>query len=139
MKTISVHLNDKVEGCLYKLMQENDCTISDVVNIAILTLAQEPKLEIIKPDTLWNSIKREIEEKTGISIKQFCEEKQINYHSFYNLCTRLEKGSLVYGFGGKNKWRDKQDERLYKTHTSYIVHCIKTSCDIDLENYKKGD
>ena len=135
MRTISVYLNDAAEQCLLHLMRENNCTISDAVTISLMAVAQETQPLFSKSVTLWDTVKRKVLEECRVDIQTFCDIHQVNLPSLRHLCYRLERGSTVRGFGGRNKWRDKQDGREYKTHTAYATACLKQHTGLDLEEY----
>jgi len=133
MRTISVYLNDRTEEALDEIMQKNGCTISDAVSIALLTLAQEGSPIFTPTVTLWQKLKAAVQQATGQQIQDFCHQHGIKLEVLRALCKRLENGSTIRGDGDSNKWRDKQDGRIYKTHTSYAAQVLKKECDIDLE------
>lgn len=135
MRTISVYLNDTAQYNLEKIMLVNECSISDAVTIALQSLAAESNRIFTPTHTLWGKIKQAVERNTGLTIAGFCEQYGIRRQTLRDLCRRVENGSEIRGFGDSNKWRDKQDGRIHKTHTAYITDCLKKHANIDLEAY----
>ena len=134
MRTISVYLSDETEEHLAKIMNLNQCTAADAINIALRTLSAETRRVFTPEYTLWQNIKMAVINATGLEIREFCEKYAIHYPALRALCRRIEQGSSVRGFGDSNKWRDKQDGRLYKTHTAYACDMIRKHVGIDLDN-----
>ena len=134
MRTISVYLSDEAENHLDKIMNLNQCTAADAINIALRTLSAETRRVFTPEYTLWENIKRAVMNSTGLEIREFCEKHAIHYSALRALCRRIEQGSSVRGLGDNNRWRERQDGRLYKTHTAYAYDMIKKHIDIDLEN-----
>lgn len=134
MRRISVVLDDVTEKALCQIINLNKCTISDAVAMGVLILAQEP-INVMKilPDPMEPIIKALETHRPGMSLDNWCDCHNINKYRLYYLVKRCHNGSTVWGFGNtKNKWRDKQDERRFKTHTSWIAHCLKEDLGIDL-------
>ena len=131
-KNISVHLDDYAEESLKRIIQVNRCSISDAVVSAINALGMEefPCMEFDK--TPMEPIKLAIEE-SGMSVEEWCQSKVIDIKRLRYLVNRCAKGGTVWGLGNnKNKYRDKQDQRTFKTHTSWIAHCLMEDFGIDL-------
>ena len=132
MRTISVYLDDTAESALNKIMDINKCSITDAVVMGLLTVAQEEAPLITPTVTLWGKLKHAVQQATNAPIAAFCITNAIQLSDVRSLCNRVEKGSQVKGFGSSNKWRDKQDGRLYKTRTAYIYDSLRR-LGIDLE------
>jgi len=128
MKRISVLLDDIVTNALKQTMEINKCSISDVVNSAILAFSIDKQPVIVKEVTPVT----ELFEKIG-DVDLWCSGRNINKARLKYLVTSSAKGHNITGFGNtKNKWRDKQDSRKFKTHTSWIAHCLKEDFGIEL-------
>ena len=133
MKKISVILDDITEKTLNKLVKLNKCSITDIVNSSILAFAMDTQPVIIGYDELLFNIENAAQSKGFGTLDNWCQERNINKYSMRQLIKRINKGSEVSGFGNtKNKWRDKEDGREFKTHTAWIAHCIKEDFGIDI-------
>lgn len=126
MRQISIKLDNSAEQSLEKLLAKNDMTISNIVNIAIISLEKEGiKLELIDNNTLYQLIKTKLKEQNS-TIEQYCEYRVISKQMLQYVCRQLDNNKIIKGFGNyHNKWRDKEDGRLFKTHTAWIAHCLK--------------
>jgi hypothetical protein len=128
MRKISVQLDEIVSQKLDETIKINRCSISDVVNAAILAFAQDKQPVILKPSTPTS----EMFEVIG-DVDAWCNKYAITKSRLRYLIERTAKGHNVCGFGNsKNKWRDKLDGRVFKTHTAWIAHCLKEDFGIDL-------
>lgn len=134
MRKISVQLDNLAEEALKQLLSYNRCTISDIVNAAILAMSKDKQPLFHIDHSPWRKFKDKIKEEfPHIVLKDWCVTKDIDINRLRYLVTSTERGSTVSGFGNtKNKWRDKQDERQFKTHTSWIAYCLKQDFDIDI-------
>lgn len=135
MRTICVCLDTQGEQALQQILDLNSCTISDAVNIALMLFANEKTPLYIKTPSLWSTVKSKIYDTFGYTAAVYCYERGLNYVSMRALCYRLERGASVKGFGSFNKWRDKNDDRLYKTHTAVITEQLRKDAIIDFEEY----
>jgi hypothetical protein len=129
MRKISVRLDEISSNKLDEVMEINNCTISDVVNTAIIAFAQDKQPVMVKNDT------SEYDEILAIigNLDEWCAIRSIDKTRLKYLVKRTLDGHNVTGFGNtKNKWRDKQDDRLFKTHTAWIAHCLKEDFGIEL-------
>ena len=134
-KTICVFLDDYTEEALYRIMAVNQCSISDAVIMALgsMSVVEFPSMNK-EPDPLLR-IKQVIDDSHGLwdSLDHWCEDRCIIKSRLRYLMLRIANGGTVCGFGNaRNKWRDKQDGRQFKTHTAWIAHCLKTDLGIDI-------
>ena len=131
-KKISVQLDKMATDALEEIMAINKCTISDAVNAALLAFSKDKQPCMLieeKPiDVVYAAMA-----KQGVDINEWCDTRNINILTLKYLVKRCANGGTVWGFGNnKNKWRDKQDGRVFKTHTAWIAHCLKEDFGIDL-------
>jgi len=127
MKKISVVLDDTAETSLNKLLEMNGVSISDIVNAAVIAMAFEVQPVFPdKPGGLYETLKH----KRDLGV--WCTLRGINRRVRWALCERVDEGKAVRGLGDSNRWRDKQDERLYRTHTAWVAHCIREDFGIDI-------
>lgn len=133
-RKISVQLDNSADAALEYLMSTNSGTISDLVNVAITALAKNEQPVLNLNHSAWGDFKVTFMNKfPDISITTWCYDKGIDLSRLRYLINRTAKGGTVWGFGNaKNKWRDRLDDREFKTHTAWIAHCIKEDFDIDI-------
>jgi hypothetical protein len=132
MRKISVVLDSYALKSLEEMTKINECSISDVVNTALIAFSRDKQPSIIKGNcTPWGEFK----EKVGINqINFFCDSRGIDLARLRYLVNSVAKGGTVCGFGNtKNKYREKEDDRLFKTHTAWISYCLKEDLGINLE------
>lgn len=128
MRKISVLLDDISSRKLEESMSVNNCSISDVVNAALIAFSNDKQPVIYKEETEYTKIASVIGD-----VDNWCNNRNIDKSRLKYLIKRTSEGSTVCGFGNtKNKWRDKQDERIFKTHTAWISHCLKEDFGIEL-------
>lgn len=133
MRRISVNLSNQVEQTLNTLMKINECSISDIVNAAIIYFgtAEQPCIEST-PDAL-RDLRKVISESKYKTFELWCFKRNLKPERVRYLLRNTNSGKRVWGFGNSvNKWRDQEDERTFKTHTAWIAHCLKEDFDIDL-------
>lgn len=128
MRKISVQLDDIVSAKLNEVVSVNKCSISDVVNAAILAFAQDKQPVIYVEPTQYDDIFSRIGD-----VDSWCKLREIDKSRLRYLIKSSNNGHTVCGFGNtKNKWRDKQDSRKFKTHTAWIAYCLKEDFGIEL-------
>jgi len=134
MKKISVILDAATERALFNLKSSTGSAISDIVNVAIISLeASGYRNEHEMPEQcLMRQILDKVIESKWRTLENWCEAKSINKISFKRFIKRVSSGSVIYGRGSKNKWREKEDGRLFKTHTSWMAHCLEEDFNIAL-------
>jgi hypothetical protein len=134
MRRLSVLLDSSAEAALLKLLNDNPATISDLVNTALIALAQAPQPVLQQASPLWGRVLQGVKaKKLHNTVQEWCDAWGIKYTTLRALITRVEAGSTVVGTGGKNKWRDKQDGRLFKTHTAWVADCLEKDLGISLD------
>lgn len=138
MKKISVNLDDIGEAALTALQSRTKQSVSDLVNIALVTLQHTDYNGVgdIMGSSLLYALQEAVEASQWRTIDNWCRHRNIKKERLTYLIDRCYNGHTVYGSGSKNRWRDKEDGRIFKTHTSWIAHCLKEDFDIDLI---KGD
>jgi len=132
-KKISVQLDNMADTALKEIMEINKCSISDAVNAALLSYSKDKQPSMIIDRSPWALFKEQFAEVSKDTIANWCEHRSIDITRLRYLITRTANGGNVCGFGNKkNKWRDKNDDRQFKTHTSWIAHCLKQDFDLDI-------
>ena len=132
-KKISVQLDGMADSALKEIMTINRCSISDAVNAALLSYSKDKQPSMIIEQSPWSEFKLKFADVCNDTIAEWCEYRAIDIVRLRYLITRTSKGCGVGGFGNKkNKWRDKNDDRQFKTHTSWIAHCLKEDFNIDV-------
>jgi hypothetical protein len=132
-KKISVDLDIMQQEALSRIMDKNKCSISDAVNVAIMLLDNEEQPVFPKNDSLLTAIKDAVKQSQWKTLNQWCKERNIIKPRLFYVINSVSKGKTIIGNGNvKNKFRDAQDDRIFKTHTSYIVHCLKKDLNFDL-------
>lgn len=131
-KKISVQLDNMGSQALDDILTVNKCTISDAVNAALLAYSKDKQPSMIIEPKPMDAVRSAIEAKFT-TVENYCLIKGISKARLVYLVNRCAKGSTVWGLGNtKNKWRDKQDGRQFKTHTAWIAHCLNEDFGIDL-------
>lgn len=127
MRKISVVLDHIASAALDKLLESNQASISDIVNAGIMAIAydDQPVFPIVN-EGLFEKLRR------LKNITEWCKARGIDRKALYSLCQRVDQGKEIRGLGDSNRWRDRQNERLYRTHTAWIAHCIREDFGIDL-------
>ena len=127
-RRICVQLGSKAGEALDKLLAVNRCTTSDAVNAAIIAFAYDNQPTIfppVKPET-------DILEQIG-NVAEWCNSRGIKRQRLVYAIRRSLAGHTISGFGNsRNKYRDKDDGREFKTHTAWIAHCLKQDFNIDI-------
>jgi hypothetical protein len=127
-----VVLDRDTEKVLEKLLSINKCSISDIVVSAINSFGMDSQPCIIVPEDPLQSLRDMVSKSRWGTIENWCIAREINRRRLTYLMKGFLNGSKVWGFGNsKNKWRDKQDGRVFKTHTAYIAHCLNEDFGID--------
>jgi hypothetical protein len=130
MKKISVKLDDATYNALMETRDKNSCTISDVVNAAILAFSRDKQPVMIIDKSAWESF-RDTHGKDFIS--KWCECRSIDQARLRYIINRTARGGAVCGFGNiRNKARDAEDGRIYKTHTAWIAQCLIDDFGMDI-------
>jgi len=131
MKKISVNLDDITIDALETITSINNCSISDAVNAAIIAYSKDTCVTI-------HSSPRPIDEiiallPEGVTLGDWCEQRNIDVARLRYLVDRTAKGGTVWGFGNsRNKVRDQDNDRIFKTHTAWIAHCLKEDLGVDI-------
>jgi hypothetical protein len=132
MRRISVLLDDSSESALDKVLTINGCTTSDVVNAALMAFSYDTQPVLPASPSVVRDLKAEFRSH-NIDIDQWCDTNHIKKYRMFHLVNRVARGGVVCGFGNeKNKWRDKKDDRQFKTHTAWIAHCLKRDINYDI-------
>jgi hypothetical protein len=132
-KKISVVLDTLTEKALYTLMDKNNCSISDVVNFAIISLNEKKEEIPTFGNNLLGKVKVLIKNSEWLTLDNYCEANAIQKARLHYVLRSIDSGKSIAGTGNvTNKTRDKQDDRLFKTHTSWIVHCLNKHFDLQL-------
>lgn len=133
MKKLSVILDESATIALEELISKG-YTITDAANIALVMLNRESQ-ECEIERTFYTKLKGMIFDKFNMSISNWCVINNITLNKVRYVCRAYEEGKTISGFGNyKNKWRDKNTERLFKTETAKIANCIKRDFKIDVSN-----
>ena len=129
MRKISVCIDDTTNQKLIELVKINDCTLSDIVNSAIIAFSMDSQPVMFVHKSKYD----ELVERIG-DVDRWCYARGIDKARLRYLVNSVENGHSITGSGNtKNRFRDKNDDRLFKTHTSWIAHCLKEDYNIDLE------
>lgn len=122
MKKISVNLTEYVEYELYELMGINDCSASDIVNMAIIAFAAD-KSRVTIASGLYDELNDKCRE-SGSTIEDWCHDYNVDINKMKYFCKQVDKGKHIIGFGNyKNKWRDTGGN--VKTETARIALLVK--------------
>lgn len=122
MKKISVNLTEYTENAMYEIMETNDCSASDAVNMALIAFAAE-KNKVLVSNGLYEELNDKCKE-AGYTIEEWCYEYGIEISKMKYFCKQVDKGKQIIGFGNyKNKQRDK--EETVKTETARIALLVK--------------
>lgn len=125
MKTITARLDNTTEKALDSLL-ELGYSISDIINIAIITLEANPP-PIKEPTTLYEKLNCNTQMVTW-AIKNGFDINKVKY-----TCKMIEDGKTIKGFGNSiNKYRDKNQPK-FKTETSKIAWKLKEDFGIEYE------
>jgi hypothetical protein len=119
MRKISVNLTTNVEKSLEKIMlMNNNCSISDFVNTAILALSMDKHPCLVRSDDYMNELRKKVQQSKFQTIENWCEYRQIDKARLKYLLKRCAAGHNYIGNGPtKNRHRLKEDDRVFKTHT----------------------
>lgn len=130
-KKISVLLDESSTKALDSLKKEHECTISDIINAAIILLKKENKITFEKRPRF--NCENMFSESKFKTIGAWCEARNINPERAYYVLDRINNNHRIYGYGNtKNKWRDKRDGRMFKTHTAWIAHCLEEDFGMEI-------
>ena len=130
-RKISVQLDGTAARALNEVLDINGCTISDAINAAIVSFSKDKQPVIMKEELHVVIVK--IQESNWRTIDNYCDFRKIDKSRLRYLLKRTAKGHNVCGFGNTvNKHRDKNDDRLFKTHTAYIADCVKKDFGVEL-------
>ena len=128
MRRISVLLDEITSRKLNEIIDENDCSISDAINASVIAFSLCGEKVISSVENYHKDVYKIIGD-----VDKWCESRSIQKSRLRYVINSSHYGHTVCGFGNtKNKWRDKQDGRLFKTHTAWIAHCLKEDFGIDL-------
>jgi hypothetical protein len=133
MRRISVILDEISEKAVEDIIAKNKCSISDAVNAALLAYSMDNQPSMFIDQGPLVKVTEAVAKTEWGTVENWCHHRSIDKNRLKYLIKRCESGSTVWGFGNtKNKWRDKQDDREFKTHTSWIAHCLKEDLNIIL-------
>ena len=133
-RKVSIILDKYAAYGLDVIIEANGCSISDAVNAALHAYSLNPQpTMVLDPQPIKDVLHRIVTMTNYGTLENWCNAKSIDIQRLKYLVSSCNKGKTVYGFGNtKNKWRDKQDGREFKTHTAWIAHCLKQDLDIDV-------
>lgn len=128
---ITVRLDAYAGKVLEELVERHKCTVTDIVNAALITAKDAQFTSLITEKTLLETVTIKLNEM-GQTLESWCTQNGIDRRSLADLCRRVEKGCDIYGNGSTgNRWRDKEDDRVYRTHTAYITECVERDTGIN--------
>lgn len=132
MKKISVQLDLSSVRALEKIQTINRCSISDAVNMALISFAQREEQVINNEDeSLYKKVTFQCLSKFNMSIKDWCLNNAIDIRKLQEVCRKISDNKTIIGYGNlRQKWRDKNDGRIYKTQTSYVEYCMRRDFEI---------
>lgn len=125
MKTITARLDNSAERALDSLL-ELGYSISDIVNIAIVTLEANPP-PVKEACNLY--------EKLNIQVNMYdwAFKNTFNINKVKYTCKMIDEGRTIKGFGNTvNKYRDKNKPK-FKTETARIAWKLKEDFGIEYE------
>lgn len=133
MRKISVNLDDISEKALEEIVFKNNCSTSDAVNAALLAYSMDTQPSMFLSAGVLEPLEIAIKTSSYNTVDEWCKDRAIDKVRLKYLMKRCAEGGTVWGMGNtKNKWRDKQDSREFKTHTAWIAHCLKEDFGIDI-------
>jgi hypothetical protein len=131
MKSRTFQLEERTYKMLQDMSVYSGYSMNDIVHIA---------LEVLHNETLPKAMIPYVKEKVYAAIfkqnktvENWCIENAVNIKHLHYCLRRIAKGHTLYD-GDTNKWRAKNDDRMYKTHTAYVAERIRVSLGIDLQN-----
>ena len=132
-KKISVLLDEQAYTALEKILANNQCTISDAVNVALSTLGNEDRPIFPNSDSPLGNLRMIIKNTSWNTVEEWCIYRGIIKVRLYYLLRAVKAGHVICGTGNvKNKQRDAIDGRIFKTHTAWIAHCLKEDFGLNL-------
>jgi hypothetical protein len=132
----SINLDDRAETALSEILEINHCTITDAIHAALIAYSMSDKKTIFpeERDNLFRRLQEISLEKHKMTLEAYCNCHAIKIDRLKYLLRSTGSGASVSGFGNaRNKYRDKNDERMFKTHTAWIANCLKADFDLNLQ------
>jgi len=130
MKTKSISLDEYSLKALENIISINNCSVSEAICVALITFEKE-HLEFKTDVKILDKIKKLLSSKNQ-TLEDWCNKYAIKKETVAYVCSSLDQGKKIIGYGNyKNKWRDKNDERFYKTQTAYVAMLIEKEFGIE--------
>ena len=132
-KRICVQLDEHAAISLETVRTLNRCSISDVVNAALIAFSQDTQPVMMLEPRALALVEEAVEQTAWGTVDNWCEARNIKRSRLVYLMRSASRGHNVWGAGNLvNKWRDRNDDRVFKTHTAWIAHCLKQDFEIEL-------
>lgn len=125
MRKISVVLDSSAAKAMEKLQRINIATISDIVNAAVVAFCNSENPILWIEHTTYQKLKDLLLGQHN-TVDNWCAQRSIDKRRLQYVCKKWDEGNTtIRGYGNLvQKKRDREDDRLFKTHTAWIAHCL---------------
>lgn len=128
---ISFRAPDRTREQLEILQALGAGSITDIIITAVDVYFQQRPKDFAGCGNLLERVKAQLKAQ-GQTLSFYCTKLGVGIATMRDTCRRVDRGARIRGFGDSNKWRDKQDSRLFRTSSAYIVHCLNRDFGFDI-------